>query len=248
AGQLGGGLFADSSPGWRGAFFALGTAYAVVALLLLIRVRNMPAPAAAPAHTRIGCATQLRSVLQEPWARKVLIAVLIEGAFLLGPLAYLPAYVHLRFGLSLAAASALIALYAIGGLLYALAARRIVPRLGERRMVLLGGLLMGGGFLAWLLAPLGELAGPIALLVGFGTYLYHNTLQTHATQMVPAMRATAVALFAFCLFVGQAIGVTAAGYAFDHWGYVPLLLAPALALTLAGWWFARALQRRAAQL
>jgi hypothetical protein len=31
---------------------------------------------------------------------------------------------------------------------------------------------------------------------------------------------TAVALF-FCLFAGQAIGVTAAGYAFDHWGEVP---------------------------
>jgi predicted MFS family arabinose efflux permease len=248
AGQLGGGLFADSALGWRGAFFALGAAYGVVALLLLIRVRNMPPPAEPPAHARVGFATQLRSVLQVPWARAVLFAVLIEGAFLLGPLAYLPAYVHLRFGLALSASSALIALYAIGGLVYAIAARRIVPRLGERRMVLVGGLLMGGGFLAWLLSPLWALAGPIALLVGFGTYLYHNTLQTHATQMAPTMRATAVALFAFCLFVGQAIGVTAAGYAFDRWGYVPLLLAPALTLTLAGWWFARALQRRATQL
>jgi hypothetical protein len=38
--------------------------------------------------------------------------------------------------------------------------------------------------------------------------------------------------------------VTAAGYAFDHWGEVPLLLAPAVAMTLMGWWFARALNRR----
>jgi predicted MFS family arabinose efflux permease len=244
AGQLGGGLFADSALGWRGAFATMGAAYAAVALLLLIRVRNMPPPALPPAHTRLRFATQLRSVLQVPWARVVLLAVLVEGAFLLGPLAYLPAYLHLRYGLTLSASSALIALYAIGGLVYAIAARRIVPALGEWRMVLLGGFLMGGGFLAWLLSPLWALAGPIALLVGFGTYLYHNTLQTHATQMVPAMRATAVALFAFCLFVGQAIGVTAAGYAFDHWGPVPLLLAPAIALMLAGGWFARALQRR----
>ena len=49
-------------------------------------------------------------------------------------------------------------------------------------------------------------------------------------------------LFAFCLFVGQAIGVTLAGYAFDHLGHGPLLLAPALALPLAGWGFARALR------
>ena len=84
------------------------------------------------------------------------------------------------------------------------------------------------------------------MLVGFGTYLYHNTLQTHATQMVPAVRGTSVAMFAFCLFVGQAVGVSAAGYTFDHLGDIPLLLAPALALPIAGWAFARALQQHRA--
>ncbi len=112
-------------------------------------------------------------------------------------------------------------------------------------MALAGGWLTGAGFLAWLLLPFWQLAGPIALLVGFGTYLYHNTLQTHATQMAPEARGSAVALFAFCLFVGQAIGVSAAGFLFDHVGATPLLLVPALALPLAGWGFARALRRRA---
>ena len=96
------------------------------------------------------------------------------------------AYLHQRFGLSLSAASALIALYAAGGLVYAVLARRIVRRFGERRMVLAGGLLMGAGYLAWWGSPLGWVAGPIALVVGFGAYLFHNTLQTHATQMAPA--------------------------------------------------------------
>lgn len=244
AGQLAGGLFADSPLGWRGAFFMLTAGYALVAVLLLLRVRSTPAPATPVPRARLAFVAQLRSVLQVPWARTVLLAVLVEGIFLLGPIAYLPSYLHLRYGLTLAAASALIALYAVGGLVYSMTARQLVNRLGERRMVFAGGLLMGAGFLAWLLSPVWPLAGPIALLVGFGTYLYHNTLQTHATQMVPAVRATAVSLFAFCLFVGQAIGVTAAGYAFDHWGAVPLLLAPALALVLAGWRFALALQRR----
>jgi predicted MFS family arabinose efflux permease len=244
-GQLAGGLFADSAPGWRGAFFTLAAGYTVVAVLLLLRVRSQPAPAAAADQDRPAFAAQLLSALRTPWARVVLAAVLAEGIFLLGPMAYLPSYLHLRFGLSLSVASALIALYAVGGLLYSMSARHIVRRLGERRMVLGGGLVIGAGFLAWWLSPLGWLAGPIALLVGFGTYLFHNTLQTHATQMVPAARGTAVALFAFCLFVGQAIGVSLSGYAFDHIGPAPLLLAPALALPLVGWWFARALRRRA---
>jgi hypothetical protein len=64
--------------------------------------------------------------------------------------------------------------------------------------------------------------------------------------MAPAVRGTAVATFAFHLFVGQAIGVTIAGATFDHLGAVPLLLGPAIALPLAGWGFASALRRRPA--
>ena len=205
--------------------------------------------AAAPATAHAGSilrafTTQLREVLAITWARVVLAAVLAEGIFLLGPMAYLPSYLHLRYGLTLSAASASIALYAVGGLAYAITAKQLVRRLGERRMVFVGGMLMGAGYLAWLASPLWMLAGPIALVVGFGTYLFHNTLQTHATQMAPATRGTAVALFAFCLFVGQALGVSLSGWAFDRWGWAPMLLGPAVALPLVGWWFARELQRR----
>lgn len=244
AGQLAGGLFADSALGWRGAFFTLAAGYLVVALLVLARLRTAPSPAASPVHSGPAFAAQLRSVLQAPWTRVVLAAVLAEGIFLLGPISYLPSYLHQRHGLTLSAASALIALYAVGGLVYAVTARHIVHTWGERHMVFAGGLLMGAGFLALWLSPFWLLAGPIALLMGFGTFLFHNTLQTHATQMAPAARGTAVGLFASCLFMGQAIGVSVAGYAFDHLGAAPLLLAPALALPLAGWGFARALRRR----
>ena len=247
AGQLAGGLFADAAAGWRGAFLTLSAGYLVVAVLMLVRIRSAPRPAPATARGGTDFLLQLRTVLQVPWSRVVLGSALAEGILLLGPMAYLPAYLHQRFSLSLTTASALIALYAVGGLAYAVTARHIVRRFGERRMALAGGWLIGAGFLAWLASPLWQLAGPIALLVGFGTYLYHNTLQTHATQMVPAVRGTSVALFAFCLFVGQAIGVSVAGFLFDHTGATPLLLVPALVLPLAGWWFARALRQRQRQ-
>lgn len=246
AGQLAGGLFADSAAGWRGAFFTLSVGYLVVAVLMLVRLRSAPPAPSATGNGGPGFVLQLKTVLQVPWARIVLASALAEGVFLLGPMAYLPAYLHQRHQLTLTTASALIALYAVGGLAYALTARHAVRRLGERRMVLVGGVLMGTGFLALWASPFWQLAGPIALLMGFGTYLYHNTLQTHATQMAPAVRGTSVALFAFCLFAGQALGVTLAGYLFDHGGPAPLLLLPALALPLAGWAFARALERRAA--
>ncbi len=244
AGQLAGGLFADSAPGWRGAFLTLATGYAVVAVLLLVRVRALPTRVNAPGQVHASFVAQLQMVLRTPWARVVLAAVLAEGVFLLGPMAYLPSYLHLRYGLSLSVASAYVALYAVGGLVYAVSARTIVRRLGERRMVWTGGMLMGAGFLAWWLSPIGWIAGPIALVVGFGTYLFHNTLQTHATQMTPSARGTSVALFAFGLFTGQALGVTLSGLTLDYVGMTPVLLAPAIALPLTGWAFARALRRR----
>lgn len=245
AGQLAGGLFADLAVGWRGAFFTLAAGFTLVATLLLRRVRRMPAPppntSAAPSNFIHG----LWSVLQIPWARRVLLAVGAEGLFLLGPMAYLPTYLHERHGLTLVLASGLIALYAMGGLVYALSARHIVARLGERRMVLVGGLLVGATFLALWLSPWWITAGPLALLMGFGTYLFHNTLQTHATQMAPASRGTAVALFAFCLFGGQALGVTLAGWSVDHLGYVPMLVTAGAGVAIAGWVFSGALARRA---
>jgi len=183
-------------------------------------------------------------VLAIPWARVVIASVFAEGVFLLGPLAFLPSYLHQRFGLSLSIAAALMALYAVGGLVYALVAKHVVRRLGERRMVLAGGIVMGLGFLGLYAAPMAWLAAPLALALGFGTYLLHNTLQTNATQMAPATRGTALALFAFCFFIGQAIGVSLAGYAYDHGGALPLLLVPAGVLPVVGWAFARGLARR----
>ncbi|MEJ5990958.1 MFS transporter [Ramlibacter sp. PS3R-8] len=245
AGQLAGGLFADSSYGWRGAFASLAIGYVAIGTLLLVRLRRIPA--APPVRTvgRFGFARQLAAVVAVPWARVVLASALAEGIFLIGPLAFLPAYLHHRFGLALSSASAMIALYAVGGLLYAMSARHIVRRFGEQRMVWAGGAGMGAAFVAFYLMPAGWIAAPVALAMGFATYLFHNTLQTNATQMVPAARGSAMAVFASCLFTGQAIGVTLAGFAFDHAGPAALLLVPAVAMSLAGAGFAMALRRRA---
>lgn len=246
AGQLLGGLFADAAAGWRGAFFTLAVGFAAVGALLLARVKHVPVPPLADGERHASLPGQLLAVLRVPWARVVLLAVLAEGAFLLGPMAYLPSYLHHRHGVTLAAASVMLALYAIGGLVYAISARRLVARLGERRMVEVGGVLMGACYLIWWLGPPWFFSGPIALSLGFGTYLLHNTLQTHATQMAPATRGTAVALFAFCLFVGQAIGLTISGWAIDRFGYGPMLATAGLALPIVGWRFASAMQRRGA--
>lgn len=246
AGQLAGGLFSDSAWGWRGAFGALAVGYTIVAIALAIHLRAHGGGGGGVAAS-LSFVSQLRSVLAVPWARVILLSVAIEGVFLLGPMAYLPAFLHARHGLTLAAASALIALYALGGLVYAVIAKRLVRDLGERRMVFAGGFLMGVAFFGLWISPWSLASGPLALVLGFGTYLYHNTLQTHATQMAPTVRGTAVATFASCLFVGQAIGVSLSGYGIDRLGFAPLLVIPGIVLPLAGGWLSRELASHAAE-
>ncbi|MGE4243801.1 MFS transporter [Ramlibacter sp.] len=242
AGQLAGGLFADSAAGWRGAFATMAVAYVAVAVLMVVRLQpHRPQPPSGEPAPR-----GLKSwalVVEARFSRVVLAASFAEGVFLLGPLAFMPAMLHQRFGLSLSAAAGMLVLYAVGGLVYAMLARWIIPRFGQVRMLEVGGVLMGLGFLGWLFSPVAWTAAPVALAIGFGTYLFHNTLQAHATQMAPTARGTAVALFAFMLFLGQSIGTLLAGFAFDHGGPVALLAAPAAMLTLTGVWVAMELRR-----
>ena len=58
--------------------------------------------------------------------------------------------------------------------------------------------------------PVVWLAIPAIALIGLGFYMFHNTLQTNATQMAPEARGLAMSLFAFTLFVSQSIGVAVA--------------------------------------
>jgi predicted MFS family arabinose efflux permease len=71
-------------------------------------------------------------------------------------------------------------------------------------------------------------------LAGFSYYMIHNTLQTHATQMAPAMRGLAIATFASCLFLGQAAGVAIAAPIFDSTGGPPIFLAAGALLFVFG--------------
>jgi predicted MFS family arabinose efflux permease len=62
------------------------------------------------------------------------------------------------------------------------------------------------------------------VLLGFGYVALHTTLQTRATEVTPEARGTALALFAFCLFLGGSVGSALFGPLVDH-GWHRLFLA-----------------------
>jgi predicted MFS family arabinose efflux permease len=86
-------------------------------------------------------------------------------------------------------------------------------------------------------APLG------CFVAGLGFYMFHNTLQTNATQMSPARRGAAVALFASFFFIGQSIGVALAGLVAERFGTSVVITLGGIAVVPVGFAFA-ALHRR----
>ncbi len=253
-GQVAGGLFADTV-GWRFAFVMPALVFAVVAWVLLRAPDERTAsgapgtpgtlasgaPAAAPP---LGALAAFTAVLRSGWARTVLVLVFIEGALNFGVLALMPAWLHASHGLSLWQAGLAAAGYGVGGLLYALASPWLIARLGERGLALAGGTLLCMG-----MAAAGGPHWPIealkATVMGAGFFMLHGTMQTLATQMVPALRGTAISAFALSLFAGQSIGVAAVAAGSEIVGYATLRLTGALGLLLFAITLAALLHRRA---
>ncbi|MCG2579015.1 MFS transporter [Dechloromonas sp. XY25] len=233
-GQFIGGVFADTL-GWRWAFAFLATLYLVIGTIVLLESRANPSTHHRHADTRRqGIIAQAAQVFAQPWARVILSIVFLEGMLVFGALAFVPSYLHERFGLSLTMAGAAMAFFGIGGLTYILAARHFVRRLGEVGLATGGGILiaLGWGMLAWGASWLWAL--PASYFVGLGFYMLHNTLQTNATQMAPAVRGTAVSLFASSFFLGQSLGVMLAARILAVSGIVPMLLIAAAGTPLVG--------------
>jgi predicted MFS family arabinose efflux permease len=244
AGQSLGGVLADSL-GWRSAFVLLALTFAAAGALMCLEVRADGRRAAqdAPSAPRVGFSAALRTVLRERWARRVLGFAFLEGAFVFGGLAFLPSYLHHRFGLPMSWAGSVLVLYGLGGLLYSRYARSLLRRMGETGLARLGGTLLCLYFSVLAMMPAWGWALPACLAGGLGFYMLHNTLQTHATQMAPAARATAVTLFSSSLFMGHSIGVAVAAEVVDAGSAIPVFAVSAVALLTIAWKFAAQAQR-----
>lgn len=247
-GQLIGGIFADTL-GWRWAFGSLLCVYITVASLLFAELRrNRSIDDHAGARTQSPESPpflrQTLGLLRIRWARVILLTVFLEGLAVYGAFAFIPYYLHKEFALPLSAAGAILAVYGLGGFLYAILAKRLVARLGERGLAAGGGLLLGLAFTLLLLGPSWPWVIPAILTAGLGFYMLHNTLQIHATQMAPSYRGTAVSTFAASLFLGQSVGVTLSAAVVDSASPRWLFAAAAVALPLIGLGFARALRKR----
>ena len=226
--------------GWREVFALLGVVFLLVALPLLVEAKRQ---VFRPSHAGFNPLASYPALLSDPWVRTVVATVAVEGMLFYGALAFLGAYLKQRFGLGYGLIGLTVAGFSLGGVVYALSVSWLVERLGERGLALAGGCMMLVCYAGIALIQSWALQVPFFVLLGFGFYMLHNTLQTRATEMAPETRASAVSLFAFCLFLGQALGISLFGVGIEAVGYAPMLLLAGVGLALVGIWFRAQLTR-----
>ncbi|RCJ05082.1 MFS transporter [Cupriavidus necator] len=228
-GQWMSGLIADWLH-WRVVFWVLAAGSGIAALVVWMQGPGMVSDLIA----RRSFGEQFRSVLGQPRARLVFAVTAIEGLFTLTGFAFVPTYLHGRFGLGLGTAGAVMAMYGVGGLAYVALSGVLIRRLGSDALAALGGALLGAAFAIVAVGPRWEWSVPGCFLGGLGFYMLHNTLQTQATEVFPPSRGTAVGLFAASLFLGQALGMSGAAAVAGTHGERWLFAAAAVALPLLG--------------
>ncbi|MCA3239401.1 MAG: MFS transporter [Curvibacter sp.] len=249
-GQLLGGVFTDTL-GWRWAFAFMTLLFGVVGVLLWRDERRQRREVAhlAPSSVSVvrpGFLQQALMIVTWRWSRIVLAVALIEGAAGFGVLAIWASHLHHELDLSLAASGAVVALFGLGGMVYMAVARWLIPRLGEQGLARAGVLVLGLASLVIAFARSWWPGVPASLLAGFGFFMFHNTMQTHATQMAPAARGTAVSLFACALFMGQSLGVLVAAALVVAIGSTAVIAGGSAVLVGVGLYFSAALRRRQA--
>lgn len=201
AATAGAGLLADLV-GWR----AVPAVTTVAAVALWFALARLPEPDRTPA---IGNAWySIRAVLRNRWALAVLGIAFAEGVVVLGALTYLAPAVQ-SLGSSATVAGVVAAGFGVGALGWSRLVHRLVGRVSPAWLAAIGGaFLVGGWAVPAVVVTIPTVVAAGVLLGGSWAFL-HSTLQTWVTEVAPAERATAVALFASMLFLGSAAGTAA---------------------------------------
>lgn len=216
--------------GWRAVFGILAALLLLIAVLLALEVRRQPAPAVR--------ASILQSFARMPalfrhWSVTSLIATgFAEGFLIFGALAFVALYFQRAFGVGPGAAGTLVALYAVGGILYAGVAPRALRAFGEIGLATIGGIGLAIGYAVLAAGPSLAAAAAGLVAVGAGFYAFHTTLQTRLSEAAPKERGSAVALFATFLFTGQACGLWVASRLVDAQGVRPVFWFSAVGLAV----------------
>ncbi len=221
---------------WRQIFFVFAGLSALISFCLWWQAGRSTAPLRTTRQAPAAIFRIYRNLLTDRRSRDVIITGTLEGMLIFGVLAYFGAFLRQRHGLDYVVIGLLLGMYGVGGLIYSAAVYRLVAVLGERGMIVVGTLLLGASYLLIWVAPQWWLLPPVFTVAGFGFYMFHNTMQTRASELSSDARGTAIAFWVFMLFAGQGIGAVVIGAVIDGLGYGAAFVGAGFGIVALGWW------------
>jgi predicted MFS family arabinose efflux permease len=240
-GQMLGSLVAgitNAAYGWRSAVLVSAAASVLATALAWFAIPRPPRATPPPGGEHPSFRVLYGRVFENPKAIWLYAAVVAEGVFIFGLFPYVGPLLIERTGSDAEAAARqagfVLGAFGIGGLAYAFSVRRIIDALGVRRMCWIGATGAALCYAALALLRLWWLDALVMVVIGLGYYMLHNSLQAEATEIAPAARGSAVALFAAGLFAGQGLGPLLFGGLVHTLGFEIALLACCIGLLLLG--------------
>jgi predicted MFS family arabinose efflux permease len=240
AGTITGNLMGSAAAGvvadfihWRGVFLVLGVISLIALVLAVAGLRGLPEAPRQPLDPRT-VVLRYRAIFRIPTARICYLTVLCEGIFVMGLFAYV-AVLLLQAGEPRASiAGVVIASFAVGGIVYSIGIGVLLRLLGQKWVMIVGGLFMAFGIAAVAFAPPWPVQCALFAAMGLGFYMLHASIQVFVTELAPATRSSAIAFHTFSIFVGQSIGTAAFGYGLLLIGSSATLGVCAIAIALTG--------------
>lgn len=243
AGSIGTGLLAELI-GWRGVFTVAASLGAAVFAVATFSLHDATPSATSAASARGSAREGYARVFANPRAYICYVAVFIEGVLIFGLLPYVASLLAARGAGGIVEAGMVLAGMAVGGLIYTQFVTKFIGRMGGvGNLIRFGGIAAAIGYfgVAWQGSwPLEMIA---FVVLGLGFYSVHNSLQTQATELAPQNRGAAVALFAFFLFLGQAVGPLIFAAAFGLVSASTFITTVGVAAACLSFLLARALRR-----
>jgi predicted MFS family arabinose efflux permease len=228
--------------GWRAVFVVTGLLGLIVTVAALIGFRRVPKETP-PGFDLATIGPNYRAIFANPHAKICFSAVFIESLVVFGIFPHMAAIMQEAGETRASIAGIVLAGFGIGAVIYTLFVRFLLDALGEKWLMLGGGLIMA----AFLLILTLRLPWPLEFLnfamMGFGFYWLHGSIQVYATELAPQARGSAMALHSMAFFLGQAAGPVVYGAGFATVGKTPLLIGGAVSIALVGFVCSRKLRR-----
>ena len=187
--------------------------------------------------------TTYKNILRLKWSKIILFTVFSECFLFYGTLTFIGVYLNNVLNISLIVCGFIVSFFGLGGIFYSLFAKKILLLLNQKKIVLVGSILI---FINFTLIPFFSHFIIITILIffaGVGFYMFHNTIQVNSSEMYPSSRGASLGIHAFFVFIGQSLGIYFFSKVFNLLDYSIGFCFSAITILMLGFYFSNQLRR-----